>query len=121
MPDCQRWRIIPEMLAMPASSQATPASSGIDDPAENVFRESEQRLDDDCAVDLVDVILVDEQLVAGGQCGGELGGALGLAPVIFVRDQPAFKRDENGDDAEDEFEDGLPVGNARCAAATGAR
>ena len=51
-------------------------------------------LTNDRAVDFVDVILVGEQLVGAGHCGGELRGALGLAPVVFVGDEPAFKRDE---------------------------
>ena len=95
---------------------------GVDDPAEDVFRNGEQRLDDDGAVDFVDVVFVDEQLVAAGQRGGELRGALGLAAVELVGDEPAFKRDEDGDDAEDEFECGIAGGcRAMRAELTGAR
>ena len=63
------------------------------------------------AVDFVDVVFVREQLVSSGQSGGELRGALGFAAVVFVGDEPAFKRDENGDDAEKSFEEWIAGGH----------
>ena len=41
--------------------------SYIDDPFQNVLREAKQRLDDGCAIELVDKILVRQQLVAARQ------------------------------------------------------
>ncbi len=106
MPDCQRCRIMPVKVG-DAGEQPGDAAEDccVDDPAQDVFRDGQQRLDDDGAVDLVDVVLVERAACSRRAGGGELRGALGLAAVVFVGDQPAFKRHENGDDAEDEFED----------------
>src|ERR1039458_10061952 len=81
------------------------------DSAQYEFRKSQYRLDDHSGVNLVDVILVQEQLVAGWERGGNLRGTFRLAAVVFVGDQPAFKGDEDGSNAEQQFEGRIAGGH----------
>ena len=77
LPDCQRCRIAPPSVAMPASSHARPPriATSTTHPRK-YFESTSSGLTMTSAVDLVDVVLIREKVVARRECGSEPSGAI---------------------------------------------
>ncbi len=71
----------------------------VDYPPRTYFEKCEERLDDDCAVDFVDVVLVGEQLVASRDRRRRVGpGAFGsCAGKVLVGNVASLQGHENGE------------------------
>lgn len=67
-------------------------NSDVDDPIEDKAGERKNGLDDDSAVELVDPVLMNEDVVSRWKRRGKLGGAFGLDAVEAISDKPAEDR-----------------------------
>src|SRR6185437_9262045 len=69
----------------------------VDHFPENIARNPDQRADDDRAVELVDVVLVQKEFVNGPESIRELVGTRGLANIQIPRDQETYQPRKDGD------------------------